>query len=162
MSLLLGLQALIAAQGSYAKETRARALAAYGRVGADFSWNSTTLVDIPNLTFDVPAGLTYEFKVRLFSLQANAAGDMRYQINAPGASGRWTIDNLENAVSRSYAYNTASLNVPVATGTDDQYQISGIITAAVATTVQIQIRNNAGTNTQTISGESFLTARKLA
>lgn len=142
---------------------RVKALHQFNQPAAQFSINTTTLVDWPGMSFDIKSGEKWIFDIKLYSVSLNAASDLRGSIVADG-TGEWSFTNPENAVSKTQAIGAASTSVAVATGTGantDRLSIDGIITATTDTTVQLQLRNNAGTITQTFSEHSHISARRV-
>ena len=127
-----------------------------------FDINSTDLVTIPDLQFDVKAGEKWVFEVNLLANNLDAAADLRAGTIAPtGSTGRFTFVNAENAVIRGADVNDATLALVVATGTDDLIQIKGIVTAGEDGVVQFQLRNNTGTVLQSFRPDSWVEAKKI-
>lgn len=137
----------------------------FASVASDFSINSTVITPVPDITIDVLLGERWFFEVNLFSLQLNAASDLRGIVNGPtGSNGRYSMMNTENAVVKSEAINTAVTNIPVATSTgvnSDLIQFKGWIEASADGTLSFGLRNNTGTNVQTFAAGSYIIAHKV-
>ena len=128
----------------------------------DFTFDSTTQTDIPDLSFDVVAGEVWAFQVNFFALSLNADADLRFNVVAPTDSdGRYAVSNAENAVTRSYAIGDPTLAIVVSNGDDDIIKLDGIIEASENGTVSFQSRNSAGTEEQSWREFSWLEARRI-
>lgn len=134
------------------------------RMNADQTINSTTRTDLNGLSFSVEAGSTYTFKVYLFMETQNAAADFKAGWTSPTGIGRLGAMNVENAVSNQADVNGVTNNIPVATSTltnGDVIILVGILTPDANGVIQIDARNNAGTNAQTILSHSHLKWEKI-
>lgn len=141
----------------------------FNTLQSSFVFNSTTLTKIPDLEFNVVSGQRYKFKFGLRQTIADAAADMRLQVTGPAASGVTAYQNIENAVSRAPDWGVASLSINLATiaaangsPNADVHYAEGWLIANADGVVEINIRNNTGTTSQTIGAGSWVEAYQIA
>lgn len=129
-------------------------------IAANFTINSTTLVTPTGFSWTVASGQTWIFEASLIG-QVSATPDLRVIVNAPATVGRFSASSMEAATSRNAAMNAITASLPLSTG-NDEIRISGGFRSNANGTVTIQIRNNAGTTTQTFYAGSWLKAKRIS
>lgn len=135
-------------------------------IGSNFIFNTITLTKIPNLEFPVKAGKTYRFKFTLIGTVFNATPDIRLQVTGPatGTTGVTTYTNAENAISITPSWGVISNSIALATGSDnnaDNLTADGWLKANADGVVEINVRNNSGTISQTLSALSWVEAKQI-
>ena len=76
---------------------RVKALHQFNQPAAQFSINTTTLIDWPGMSFDIKSGEKWIFDIKLYSVSLDAAADLRGNIVADG-TGEWSFTNPENCL----------------------------------------------------------------
>ena len=130
-------------------------------LSADVPINTTTLTTLADLTFPVTAaGEVWSFEARL-PAATDASADLRFQVNAPAASGSISVSTTNRADVEKVDYNTLSNSLQAVQGADIVRVVGGLTTSA-AGNVEFQFRNNSGTDTQTFHLGGFVRAWKVA
>lgn len=128
-------------------------------LGANFTFSTTTLTQIPDLQFNVLAGETWAFETALIGTY-NGGSDARFQVDCAGATGIFSVASMEQATQRTANINASTINLPLATG-QDSLRVAGSLTATAAATFSISVRNNSGTNAQQIDAGSWLKVARV-
>ncbi len=119
-------------------------------LGADLSTSSISLIDIPDLSFIVTAGITYRFYATIPFTSSNQTNGSRWTINGPATSflsytSRYTFS------SNSETYNYANIyNFPTDANNNSNAGgnlaiIQGMITPSANGTVTVRFASELGT-----------------
>ena len=120
-------------------------------LGADLSTSSISLINIPDLSFIVTAGITYRFYATIPFISSDQTNGSRWTINGPATSflsytSRYTFSSNSETYNYSNTYNfpnSANNNSNAAGG--NLAIIQGMITPSANGTVTVRFASELGT-----------------
>lgn len=134
------------------------------RVAADVAYTTAVLGDITGLTFNVSAGITYRFMLRLY-INATGTGGFKLNLTSGGSS---TITDLRAhafIIKETATAFLATQQVVAGTGQffslasavdDDYIEVSGMVTINAGGTFKPQFSENTANGTTTIRRGSHM------
>ena len=144
-------------------EAPVRSSKVFIRQTEDLATDDIQLRILPGMEVKISKGQIWGFRYAVTLSVSHQNADLRVQVDGPG-KGRYFINNIENAVSKTQDVGVQSTNIAVATATNgnaDTHIVEGWIEAEEDGVLSLSVRNNAAGNEQVFS-QSWMTAEQLS